>query len=460
MMADLMSIRKLCFFGVLLASCAPVVFCLSHKKRPDWTDKTKRDHQYPATQFLRGYAIGNKNKSETVDLFLERLAVLARKELLESVHVQVDDHSVVRTGEDNGKFYTSFRVYAQTHSTLQLPNLTLAKYYDHATQIGYVFAYVRRADLQALYERKIAPLFEQAEKYLSAARQDTAQHCFIPALRKAFAVFALLRQTQVVLPVLVALGMRLSESQHDQLNADARTLIETVIQQLQPTLAALGQTEYTVMLGQKPEQPLRLRLDMNPEVAGRPLTDVPIRFFMGQNTLCTLRTDTNGLVHCVLPRWFHARSLHVVNAVIDLVQWFGAEETDLQRVNLAALRVPVRFVFRVAPVKLFVQSADPHTRFVQGLNAFLTNLDFILTTEPQQADYILSVQETLYYPQPNTPPIFFAYAGADIRLRTHSGETLFHEQFADQKGAGIDQTQAAANALQLLLEHITVFLFR
>jgi len=139
--------------------------------KPDWTQSSVRDTNYPQSLFFSGYMEGSVLKGETVENAKNRLLQDAKGQLSESIRVTVKSQAGTHTISTADRFDATFTGTVQTVADEEIVGLKFeSPYYDPETGIIHAFAYVNRRELAAYHKSNLDKDLTQAEGMLQTAR--------------------------------------------------------------------------------------------------------------------------------------------------------------------------------------------------------------------------------------------------------------------------------------------------
>lgn len=146
---------------------------------PDWYDHDSRQKAYPDDQYFTGFAEGEQLTTERLETATQRLKDAARVEAVSTVRVHVQNTTVnhalsqtIRTME--GTFRESAREFSsatQTSVNVEIPGLQIESWTNPDNGNIAAFAYVKRATLIRLLQKKIIVSLTKIESSLDRIDQ-------------------------------------------------------------------------------------------------------------------------------------------------------------------------------------------------------------------------------------------------------------------------------------------------
>jgi hypothetical protein len=153
--------KRILFFFLLISNVALA-------QKPSWIMDEERFRNYPREQYLTGFAV---NAGQNSAGFMNRLKAAAKSELIENIQVSVQSLKEQYKSENDGSFSEEFVASTRTFADADINGLKIEYYYDNAAQMGYVFAYANKNEVQDYYKAKIAFLIKNIENTINSARQ-------------------------------------------------------------------------------------------------------------------------------------------------------------------------------------------------------------------------------------------------------------------------------------------------
>lgn len=160
---------------LLLLSAAVTAFA----QAPDWYDNDQRRTLYPDGKYFIGFAEGSPQGNESIETATQRLKDAARVEALSTIRVRVQNTTVNQALSQTlttmqGTFRQSTRDFSSTTKTtvqMEIPGLQVDTWTNPQTGTIAAFAYVKKATLIRLLEKKITVALVKLETALDQVDQ-------------------------------------------------------------------------------------------------------------------------------------------------------------------------------------------------------------------------------------------------------------------------------------------------
>jgi len=217
--------------------------------------------------------------------------------------------------------------------------------------------------------------------------------------------------------------------------------------------------------GRPLDTPLQAKLILDNN-EGQPLTNAPVNFVLGttQELLCTALTNQNGVASCYVKSLGASRQIQVAQAFLDVAAFANLEANSvfLKQVEHSFPVAPARFLIKVAPLTIFVQSSerDHYNRQLDvnllepALKEVLSLRGFAFTDDLSQADLMVDISAKARHGS-NVQGICFSFVDANLSvIDLKDGTEAWKTVISSKKGAGADYSRATVKAFEEAAEEI------
>jgi hypothetical protein len=211
--------------------------------------------------------------------------------------------------------------------------------------------------------------------------------------------------------------------------------------------------------GRPLDAPLQVKLILEND-EGQPLANAPVNFVLGpaQELLCTSTTDQNGVATCYIKSLEASRQVQMAQALLDVAAFAGLEPNSafLKQVENTYPVSPARFLIKVAPLTIFVQSSerDHYNRTLDvnllepALKDILAASGYAFTDQLSQADLMVDISAKARHGS-NVQGIYFSFVDANLSvIDLKDGTETWKTVISSIKGAGADYRRATVKAFE------------
>lgn len=142
-----------------------------------WLTPEARAKNFPASQYVSGFAMTSKQAGETAAATQERAGHEAAKIAAASIRTLIESESKMHTTEVevNGdfQFVSQFAEYTRQSYNAEIAGLKTEFYTDPATNYVHAFAYALRTDLAAYYSSEVDMALKKVDDAIAQARIAT-----------------------------------------------------------------------------------------------------------------------------------------------------------------------------------------------------------------------------------------------------------------------------------------------
>jgi len=194
--------------------------------------------------------------------------------------------------------------------------------------------------------------------------------------------------------------------------------------------------------------------------------NIPVNFVLGttQELLCTALTNQNGVASCYVKSLGASRQIQVAQAFLDVAAFANLEANSvfLKQVEHSFPVAPARFLIKVAPLTIFVQSSerDHYNRQLDvnllepALKEVLSLRGFAFTDDLSQADLMVDISAKARHGS-NVQGICFSFVDANLSvIDLKDGTEAWKTVISSKKGAGADYSRATVKAFEEAAEEI------
>lgn len=431
---------------------------------PAWTQSEQRSKLYPNTNYVQGFAQGQLVEGGNLENLMERLTSIARKELTESIQVQISQTGTLLSKEENNSVQSSYILQAHTKSDFDISNIQVLKYYQASTRNAFVFAYANREDLIRFYSQGLDAIFENAENYLNRGKQRV-QHEYTPkqvrlALQDYAKAIQIIDSVDKKIKLLNSLGNKLWVGLYKDLltrinNSVARVLdnfsINIRVQELEKSQVTPTSANSIGEFWQISNRVIKAQvLGAN----SLPIADVPVIFSLEGETIQQGISDAQGLVTCEPTLIRSAKPTQYLQIKIDLEQYLNASKSTIAKPVFKALNTKTKQVWKISPAKIYLEKSVQNLQLYALLQAFFSKHNFYIVDNREEASFHTQVDfQDFGHSQRNG--IYFAYVNLSLKIYKNSNkEAIFAKECANIKGVGISQDQAVINAVQVAYNNL------
>lgn len=217
--------------------------------------------------------------------------------------------------------------------------------------------------------------------------------------------------------------------------------------------------------GRPLDTPLQAKLILENN-EGQPLANAPVNFVLGhtQELLCTALTNQNGVASCYVKSLDASRQIQVAQAFLDVAAFANLEANSvfLKQVEHSFPVAPARFLIKVAPLTIFVQSSerDHYNRPLDvnllepALKEVLSFRGYAFTDDLSQADLMVDINAKARHGS-NVQGIYFSFVDANLSvIDLKDGTETWKTVISSIKGAGADYRRATVKAFEEAEEEI------
>ncbi len=211
-------------------------------------------------------------------------------------------------------------------------------------------------------------------------------------------------------------------------------------------------------------RPLPQALQVQVNLSGKPLANVPVIYYLGDQQIGKANTNDNGVAALFYTPDAASRQTQVILANIDLVAFIGIEPNSafVQQLQQRYPITDARFMVKVAPLTVFVKSAEllqngrnVDVNIVEPvLKEVLAAKGFAFTDQLSEADLLVEIQAKARNGS-NMQGIYFAFVDANVSVMDLSdGRETWKQSFSSVKGGGADFQRAAIKAFETVAGQI------
>jgi hypothetical protein len=230
------------FLTLCIAACALALF---GQEAPRWVDGAEREHAYPSSAFITGFASEMLRPTDNIAQAQERLKKEAQKNLSENIRLKIEGATKTsdKSQQMDGKEYISstYDASVRTSSNAEITGVKTDVYFDSRKNVAYAFAYANKYEVIGYYTANVSMLVQQAEGLLRTAEQLESSKEKAKARRQCEQVIPLLAKVRYAQDMLTALSG----------NADSESLQQEASERLRSEatqmLARLAQGLYLYM---------------------------------------------------------------------------------------------------------------------------------------------------------------------------------------------------------------------
>lgn len=183
-----MSCRLLC---VVMAMCMPI-YIWAQSVVPNWTTDGYRELNFPDELYYTGYVIERIPTDASLADELKKIEDAARNSMAESIiiHIQSNTQLVTqRESKQSGDHFSeqivsSYKQRISTSTNAKTVGVEIRSYYDPSSNMGYAFAFVKKAKLGEYYKSQIELMLQKSESMLNTADELVNVGKKIPAREK------------------------------------------------------------------------------------------------------------------------------------------------------------------------------------------------------------------------------------------------------------------------------------
>ena len=221
---------------------------------------------------------------------------------------------------------------------------------------------------------------------------------------------------------------------------------------------------------------------MNPKQearAGRPLTEplkvkvlagtetlveVPLLFSLQDENIGKAKTNQAGIAVLPYTPKQADRQTQIVLANIDLKEFIGGKPASafLKQLEKQYLVAPARFMIKVAPLTIFMQSSEKEHYGNQleinllepALKEALASRGYVFTDQQDEADLLVEIDAKSRNGS-NTQGIYFAFVDANVSVMDLSdGREIWKQNLSSIKGGGADFRRATVKAYETAAQQL------
>lgn len=440
---------------ICLALCGWLCVEVQGVKRsaaPCWLSYNELERLYPRTLYLRGFAQAQLSEGEKAADLTQRLVILARKELLESVQVAIKNTTTALVSEQNGRISDNFSVSAETKSVFNISNIIIEKYWDKREKTAYVLAYADKQKLTAAYRQQlhqttIEQLLETAKKDMDAGSYRTALGTLANGAR-------LLVQDKPVLQLLQILGNTATGGHYEALHRMLAEGIRLGIQKQKYHFSSpLAQPLAAVF-----QEPLAQPLVLYARYSDGGAAQLPVQWLYedGRRACPDMWSDVQGVARCVVSNVLSPQKNQTIKAQLDIQTYLNLKESPSDTLLYffkELLAPPMMFSLQLSPTRIYMARQDGGGAFLADkLSVWFIKQGFELAPSPDQAQLVVRWTTDINTLKDKLP-IYFAYVSGSVSIEK-SGRILFKSTYKPMRGAGVDIEEAKIKSLERLAQGI------
>lgn len=419
---------------------------------PQWLSYNALERLYPRTLYLRGFAQASLSEGEKAADLLQRLVILARKELLESVQVAIKNTTTALVSEQNGRISDNFSVAAETKSVFNISNIIIEKYWDKQEKTAYVLAYADKQKLTAVYRRQLHQT--TIEQLLETAKKDRDAGFYRTALGALANGMQLWLRDKPVLQLLQILGNTTTGMHYEELY---RMLAEGIRQGIHKQKYYFS-SPVSQPLAAVFQEPLAQPLVVYVQYSEGGAAQLPLQWLYedGRRACSDMWSDTQGVARCVLSNVLSPRKTQTIRAQLDIQTYLNLEEAPSDTLLYffkELLAPPLTFNLQLSPTRIYMMRQEGGADFLADkLSAWFIDKGFELVPSSDQAQLVVRWTTDISR-RKDQPPIYFAYVSGSVSIEK-SGRILFKNTYKPMRGAGVDMEAAKMKSLERLVQGI------
>ncbi|MCK9452460.1 MAG: hypothetical protein M0Q90_12270 [Bacteroidales bacterium] len=210
----------------------------------------------------------------------------------------------------------------------------------------------------------------------------------------------------------------------------------------------------------RPLEPLKVKVFAGAEA----LIEVPLLFSMQDENLGKANTNQAGIAILPYTPKQADRQMQIVLANIDLIEFIGGNPAPafLKQLEKQYPVAPARFMIKVAPLTIYVQSIEKEHYGNQleinllepALKEALASRGYVFTDQINEADLLVEIDAKSRNGS-NTQGIYFAFVDANVSVMDLSdGREIWKQNLSSIKGGGADFRRATVKAFETVAEQL------
>lgn len=422
-------------------------------QNPDWIDDSNRKQKFPSDIFIQGFYTASKTATEPTESLLNRLSGYAKKQLIESITVNVETNSKMKTVESGAYFNQTYQMEISTFSDAILYGLKYEKYFNEKSNTGYAFAYINKNELIKYHVNLITIKYEQSSQRLSNNKIANSQNLkqTLTSLYDCLNITSEIKQSQDMLISLNASNENtISSNQIINLESDVKLAISAILNRIKinpfcinilPTLNDTWQFPISVEV-----------LFDNNKIEG-----LPICFYSGSNTSKMGIAYTDKLSHATLILNKYPSSVNAkhITAMLELQALINADSMVIAKNSIDFIIPSSEFVLTVKKIPVYLSQNELCNSIISSkLIEVLVKSGFEFTTNENTANY----QILIFCNSHNkiVSDLQFVYVDVTLELIDNaSGNSIYQNKIQDCKGGGSDFDSASNKAYLLASDKIS-----
>jgi len=453
------------YFVILLLLL--VNFQLTNAQTPNWVNSSQRKFNYPDSLYLVGFASNIGSSNMQINDMLTNLSDLAKKDLIESIHVSIRSSSTLQIEETKKNISEYYKQSSESLSKAEIAGLKIETYYDKNSNTGYAFAFALKSEVINYYKNiislktsTIANKINEAKLYLSTNNNQNALKTYAQTL-------AYFREIENAKFLLFALGKTANEyHQTDEVNRLYLQIKEEInrIYESEQIILRAKKAEIEVKFNQPIPEPIEIiAISKNKNGVEKILSNVPVLFINKDVQYCNATTDNTGSAKCFINKVSSTEKIQVVSAIIDLSSYLGIDSIDAKNEILKSFSVSTDIKLIASGLTFWISSEEYDLNsnklsiplIEPKIKESLSDINCTFVDDPNIADF--KIQLLTKVRKGNTAfDMCFSYLDATVSiLDLSANKEIYKNSFVNIKGGGNSYERASINSYNKAAEKIS-----